>query len=323
MIRFLTAYNNGPLTLAARIIWIQYHANHGEVATNFPALAAVRGGLDINQVVYDTYMKYNNGRIFMNIEYDWFRTDYYWLSNNGVGGSPPRYDEGYLWFSEVGGFTGPVKMSFLHAISSGRVLNSGNVTKNYRPNAINNQATEGYQYLMFNTFAGGNNGGWNEMDFNATADEVGKMTDAFCLAARVDYAVASNLNVYGTYMWAHRLEKAGFYKGGTLSTGAAATPVQRQTFVLQNFHAASGEVGGPINPYVDDGFIGWEATLGFDWKLLENFTFSTKYAYWQPGEWFEQAYQAVGMRNGTAVTNALVKGRAPIMALWSSLVVKF
>jgi hypothetical protein len=262
-------------------------------------------------------MKYNNGRVFTNLEYNWVTAN---LMRAGVA---DLHDEAYAWFSEAGAFAGPAKVSLLYAISSGRVLNNDNVTKRYRPLAINDQALRGYQYLMFDTYAGGINGGWNATDINFTTNEVGKMTDAYCFAGRVDYAVASNLNIYGTYMWAHRLERAGFYKGGVLSTGAAASAAQRQAFVAQNFGAASGEVGGPINPYVDDGFLGWETNLGFDWKLLENFTFSMKYAYWKPGEWFEQAYQAIGMFNGAAVTNAVVKDRAPIMGLWASMVVNF
>lgn len=315
-------YDNGPLSFGAANIWIQYHGNHREVLNNFgSAVAAVRGGLDLNLMMYGMFMKYNNGRVFTNLEYYWVVADLYWLANNGVGGTIPRHDEGYLWFSEAGAFAGPAKVSLLYAISSGRVLNNGNPNnKNYRPLAINNQALEPYQYLMFNTYAGGINGGWNSTDINFTADEVGKMTDAYCFAGRVDYAVASNLNVYGTYMWAHRLERAGFLAGGRASTGGVGntTVAAAQDWKVANIPGAVNP-----NPYVDDGFIGWEVNAGFDWKLLENLKWSFKYAYWQPGEWFDQAYQAVGMRGGAPVTDALVKGRAPIMGLHTNLVVNF
>jgi len=314
-------YDNGPMSFGAAYFWFMHHLNHNEIANVFGAnTAAVRGAMDINFEFWGGYFKYNNGRVFCNLEYDWATANLYWMTNNGVGGAAPRHDEAYMWFSNAGAFAGPAKVSLLYAIASGRVLNTGNVTKNYRTFAINNQAIEPYQYLLFNTYAGGNNGGWDANEVNLTPDEVGKMTDAYCFAGRVDYAVASNLNVYGTYMWAHRLERAGFLAGGRASTGAAgnATAAAAQAWKILNIPGAVAP-----NPYVDDGFLGWEVDLGFDWKLLENFTWSLKYAYWQPGEWFDQAYQAVGMRGGAAVTDALVTGRAPIMGLWTNMVVNF
>ncbi|MGB9616121.1 MAG: hypothetical protein ACPL7J_02265 [Desulfomonilaceae bacterium] len=299
----LLTYENGPLSVGGGwVVWIMYHGNRRETGFN---------SYDLDLALWNVYLKYNNGRVFTNLEYNWLTDN---ITRSGVA---DLHDEAYAWFSEAGAFAGPAKVSLLYAISSGRVLNNNNVTKRYRPLAINDQALRGYQYLMFDTYAGGINGGWNATDVNFTPNEVGKMTDAYCFAGRVDYAVASNLNVYGTYMWAHRLERAGFYKGGLLSTGAAATAQQRAAFIAQNFGT------GAINPYVDDGFIGWEVNTGFDWKLLENFTWSFKYAYWKPGEWFEQAYQAIGMVNGAPATNAVVKDRAPIMGISTSLVVNF
>jgi len=326
-------YDNGPLSFGGANIWVQYHFNASQLGwTGAANTTYIR---DQNLMLYNIFMKYNNGRVFTNLEYNWFMLDQYnSIYQPTTGNTQNVHQEGYLWFSEAGAFAGPAKVSLLYAISSGPVLNNGYVDssitnqgrqdKVYTALAINNQVIDGYQYLMFNTYAGGNNGGW-QTGLNFTADEVGKMTDAYCFAGRVDYAVASNLNVYGTYMWAHRLERAGFYKGGILSTGAAASAAQRQAFVLNNFGAPSAEVDPVhgINPFVDDGFLGWETNLGFDWKLLENFTFGMKYAYWQPGEWFGQAYQAVGMQSGALSTTAFVKGRSPIMGLWASMVVNF
>ena len=56
-----------------------------------------------------------------------------------------------------------------------------------------------------------------------------------------------------------------------------------------------------MNPYVDDSNLGWEAQLGVDWKLLENMSVMTRYAYWQVGPWFDQAYAVVGINNGAAL----------------------
>ena len=39
------------------------------------------------------------------------------------------------------------------------------------------------------------------------------MGDAFALAARIDYAAAANLNLWGSYIHARRAEKNGYYAG--------------------------------------------------------------------------------------------------------------
>jgi hypothetical protein len=74
---------------------------------------------------------------------------------------------------------------------------------------------------------------------------------------------------------------------------------------------------------VDDGFIGWEANVGVAWKLLEGLNMFVRYAYWQPGEWFDQAYQAVGMRAGAPVTDALIRGRDAIHAVNGTFTINF
>jgi hypothetical protein len=74
---------------------------------------------------------------------------------------------------------------------------------------------------------------------------------------------------------------------------------------------------------VDDGYLGWEANIGVDWKLLEGMNMHVAYAYWQPGDWFTQAYRAVGMRGGAAVEDGLVAGRDAIQAINGSLMINF
>ena len=183
-----------------------------------------------------------------------------------------------------------------------------------------------YQFLMFETYAGGNN------QFNA--DGTGQMGDAIALGGRLDYAVAANLNMFGTFLYAKRLERNGDYAGsyntGITTTGVASVAPTGAT------GAASPNIAGAqawkqqttgiagLNPYVDDNLIGWEAQGGVDWKILEGMTWNVSYAYWQPGSWFNQAYRAV-----TATPSGLVGGdmwmsdRSAIQSLRSSFVIDF
>ena len=64
---------------------------------------------------------------------------------------------------------------------------------------------------------------------------------------------------------------------------------------------------------MSDGFLGWEANVGVDWKLLEGMTAYFRYAYWQPGDWFIGAYQTRGFVGGAARPSLL--GNATIDAI--------
>jgi hypothetical protein len=80
---------------------------------------------------------------------------------------------------------------------------------------------------------------------------------------------------------------------------------------------------GPYNPYVDGGFIGWEMGFGLDWKLLEGVMFRARYAYWQPGDWFDQAFFAVTNSFYGLQGRGQMTGRSPIHATSTSFFVEF
>lgn len=159
------------------------------------------------------------------------------------------------------------------------------------------------------------------MDFTFVADERGMMTDAYCYAGRLDYAIASNLNLWVSYIWAHRLERAGTFFGQYQSSGSLAAGSIPN---LQQFYALAGRSFGTGHDYVSDGFIGWEMNVGTHWKLLENVTLKARYSYWQPGGWFTEAYQSVVlMPGGEAVTAGVLHSRDAIHAVRTSLSIEF
>lgn len=334
----LMTYDAGDLSLGCGSIWQLGHINRNEIvkavgAGTLPTAVAApiffpAGAIDLDALINLAYMKYFNGRFFLNAEYAWANVNLHFSSINNLFGRVPQYREVYHWFSEAGVVAGPAKLTGLYALASGLVNNNGNASKSYRPWAINYQAMQPYQFLMFDTYAGGNNGGWAPTDVTFVSDDHGMMTDAYCYAARLDYAVASNLNFWGSYIWAHRLERAGTFAGQFNAWGG---PGNGNVAAAQAWKAlATGGVAANLNPYVDDGFIGWEANLGVDWKLLEGMTAYFRYSYWQPGEWFEQAYQAVGVLPGGGFAptlgsplGAIVKGRDAIQAFQGSLLIDF
>jgi hypothetical protein len=342
---YALTYDAGAVSLGALWIWRQTHLKRGglpivssvniafnpftgspswryyNMPNNSPVPELATPSLDQNLLVNLLFFKFNNGRLFANAEYSWANIDVYFPTPvlTGFPGTSPLHVEANHFFSEFGLYAGPSKLSLMYALASGPVLNSGNPTKAYFAYPINYQAMEPYEFLMFNTYAGGNNGGWNANDLTFVSDEHGMLSDGYAFAARLDYAVASNLNAYGSYIWAHRLERAGFLNGQVWDTGNGTQSVTS----IPPGVAFLGQYGGST-PFVPDGYIGWEANIGLDWKLLENLTFKTRYSYWQPGDWFNYAFQAWGTAPGGGVRDGvIVKGRSPINALQVSVLANF
>jgi len=336
---YFVTYRNGPLEIGFGPIWQLRHQGEGVGPGGLPAGSSA-GIADVTLTDYQIYFKYFNGRFFANGEYAWNMinatpallgtTGSIVLANSGA---TQTHTETYNVFAETGVVLGPSKISLLWVQSSGPVLNNGwfalgainPVTagvlgvagagrnpKAYGIRAINYQALEPYEYLMFYTYAGGT------QTFHA--DGTGQMADAYAFAGRYDHAVASNLNIYGSYIWAHRLEKAGTWLGQFSTTGL------NRTFLDVNALRAAY---GRTSPFVEDGFIGWEANFGVDWKLLEGLTFKTRYSYWQPGDYFKEAWQAVGLFGGAVVpagttgVGALYVSRDPIQCVQGSILIEF
>ncbi len=327
---YLFTYQNGNFEAGGGPILQNLHAKNYYDGSK----ALGRGGYDQRLANWTAYTKYNNGRFFFNAEYDWTTISVNTAAvNSNYTGTPaqnnalaPKHSEYYHWLVELGAMAGPAKATLMAATASGPVLNNPNPTKSYGSWPINYQAMEPYEWLMFTTYGGGNDAFTGLLVPN---DGHGMMTDAFCYAGRLDYAIAANLNLWGTYMWAHRLEKQGYLFGGKNSNGAPAAnnDANIAAFAANAGRASStmqvGGVTGATYGYVSDGYLGWEANLGVDWKLLENLNMYFRYAYWQPGDWFKEAYQTRGIRGGAVSVNNPMDSRDAINAFHGSLQINF
>jgi hypothetical protein len=298
-IGLITQYDSGTGELGVGLFKERAHLSKG--------YATVRSNLDHDFLQGLAWGKFNNGRIFLNAEYSWTDASLRRSHRDDPGSVPKQSFEGYHCFSELGFFVGPLKTTFMWAQSSGPVLTGRsdappdtypNPTKVYVPLNVNYQALEPYDYLMFQGYGGGNAFARGSIHYTPmNADGTGEMGDAYAFGGRVDYAVAANLNVWGSYLWAHRLERHGFYAGqaGSVITDSKDfldngtgdfTPAAAQLWKSRN------GFGSHANPFPDNGFLGWEMGAGINWQLLEGVTLRMRYAYWQPGPWFDQAYKA-------------------------------
>jgi hypothetical protein len=255
------------------------------------------------------FVKYDNGRLFFNAEYSFFKSTVRHqpsLSGLDQNGGPPSvggvagagsvfqttYTDCDRVAVECGLYAGPAKATLFWAWMSGPDRRHGVLIDrqghalwlaprngplgsgvdeasllNLHPNASNAGIFVPYSYLLiFNYGTGGNY-------FNIQGD--GQVNDANIYAARLDYAVAANLNVWSSFLWADRVSHG--YGWGFIAPGAGGAAYTR----LGNYTTPA--------PAIPDSNLGWECNVGMAWGLLEGLVFSGRFAYWQPGNWFKYA----------------------------------
>jgi hypothetical protein len=247
------------------------------------------------------YVKYNRGGFFFNGEAAWLYWTDRWHADplQAVGFPNTRYVEQWRFAAEWGWVLGPAKMSFLQAWTPGPDRRNGTLIGK-QPAAFVHHANFDrylgnfglfvpYGYLLARDYGAGLNAydlsGW------------GYMRDAFVLASRLDYAVASNLNFFLSYLWAERTSNG--YSWGCIGPNAArgGFPQSPDGNVDLNLNRY------PDSPNIPDRSLGSEVMLGLDWKLLEKWILAINVSYWKPGDWFSYACidrSVPGWETGTA-----------------------
>ena len=287
------------------------------------------------------YMKYNDGRFFLNAELDWInRTAKWQRSYNGQFSEPygwwvdpidgsgsvfrPLYTESLRFMTEFGAFSGPVKLSFLYSFIPGPDRRHG-VLIDRQPMAVdlfrpgqdlviwqqrygNTTVFRPYSLILSTSYGAG----LGARDYGND----GFMVDASVFAMRMDYAVASNLNVYGSVFHANRVSHGqgwGYIRPYATGDGLhfdgirviygplpSPPPVSRRSLTF----AADW-------PAIPDNDLGWEFDIGMDWKLLDTWTLSLYGGYFKPGKWFSYACIDKAMPNWQNPTSTNMWGANP------------
>ncbi len=285
-------YNNGPFQAGILAAYGGYHIGPEAQLRGAPVPPLVPApdfGQDSGYFHGTVYEKYNNGRFFFNSEAAWL----YWEDRlSGVGAfnhlPNPRDTEQWRYMAETGVFCGPAKLSFLYAWTPGPDRrNSALIGKQsaafvwhptYDTLLGNFDVFRPYSFILSYNYGGGFNA------YNLSLD--GYLRDAWVLGARLDYAVAANLNVFGTFLWAERT--ANGYGWACIAPNDALMPAQ---FVPT---ANDGNIQFAVNgaagsPNIPDTALGWEVNAGVDWEWLEGWTLEFLAGCWQPGKWFSYA----------------------------------
>lgn len=338
-------YSAGPLELGALWEYARWQVHPESLIGQDGLTAAERLDARRNFIPYDfslnsaiVYLKYANGRFFFNAEADIMesmtrrRPPAAGLYNgsthvDNVAGAGNLWQTGHVqanrFYVETGAYTGPSKLTGLFAWVDGYdrrhgvlidkqgtglwlgppragLVNTAYGLANWLDEAPNGLIFYAYSYLLVFNYGGANS------HFNVQGD--GYLVDAIAYAARIDYAVASNLNIWGSFFTANRQSKG--YGWGYLSLDEEGNVAYER----------QGSYNDPA-PAIPDSDLGWEIGAGVDWQLLEGVMLSTRFAYWQPGKWFNYACRSrenPGWNNPNAANNwGTVPDRYidPVMAL--------
>jgi hypothetical protein len=297
-------FSNGPLSAGILGAYGSYHIGP-EADLRGPNEMPLIVPLDSDLFHGTVYEKYNNGRFFLNSELAWL----YWTDRFGsnpatnspmiqpVAGAPrfprgpqTRYIQQLRAAVETGVIAGPAKVSFLSLWSPGPDRRNG-MYIDRQPAAFVRHPTYdtrlgNYSLIVPYSFIFAYNYGSGVHGYNLSGD--GYILDAFVLAGRLDYAVAANLNLFGSFFWAQR--NSDGYEWGCLrpeiddethrATGninfARVTP---GSFMSQN----------DLTQNITERSLGYEVGLGVNWKILEGWTCGINVNYWVPGKWFSYA----------------------------------
>ncbi|MBM3303449.1 MAG: hypothetical protein FJY85_26315, partial [Deltaproteobacteria bacterium] len=187
------------------------------------------------------FIKYFAGRLSLNAEAAWV----YWTDRFHAGvlqpfiGPPnPRYVEQWRYMVELGLTAGPARLSLLHARCPGPDRRNGTMIDRQPAIFVRHPTFERYlansdvfiPYSYIFTYNHGSGLNAYSLSWN------GFVRDALVFAARLDYALASNLHLYGSFFYANRTSNGYSWASIGPNLGAGAFPNSRDGDLDFNFN---------------------------------------------------------------------------------------
>jgi hypothetical protein len=245
------------------------------------------------------YLIYNNGRFFFKTELDWFNRIFRFQGSqdgkffgqdeyddkSGRSRFAPRYWESWRYMAEAGAHCGPFAGRIFYSFMPGPDRRHG-IYIDRQPFVLEfpQQALglfDPYSSLLSFRFGSGMNA-------------PGHISDASVFAFKLDYLLASNLLIEGSFLKAIRNSHGypmGFIRPDT------TTPNNFGRVVYGEPPGSRYEAPAPSIPDRD---LGWEAMAGMVWELMDGWAIKAQMAYWQPGRWFNYACIDKGVLNWNA-----------------------
>jgi hypothetical protein len=238
------------------------------------------------------FLKYNNGRLFFNTELDWFNRIFrfqrslsgffgpdpeFYTDGSGRSRFAPLYRESWRFAAETGTWCGPVGMRFLYAFLPGPDRRHG-ILIDRQPFIQDTTQSPMYFFDPYSILF--------SYRFGAGVNAPAQISDATVLGAKVDYALAANLVVEGSFLQAYRTSHG--YGWGYIRPDFA-------NFGQLDYNIRG--VFGSSPPAIPNNNLGWEASIGVRWRLLEGWDTAFRFSYWKPGKWFNYACVDRGVPN--------------------------
>jgi hypothetical protein len=303
LLAFVT-FTGGPLNAGILGMYGKYHI--GPEATLKDTKINYQAALDAEYTHGATYLKYFDGRFFLNAEVAWVnwrdRQSYSGPNSSNIPIGPEeipgswrfpatRYTEQWRYVVEGGVVAGPAKIALMHAWTPGSDRRAGIFIDRQQGMFVwhptydrligNYFLFRPYSYLFAYTYGGGLNA------YNFSID--GYPRDASILASRIDYAVASNLNISASFFWAERTSHG--YGWGCIypqDRDPLTDELEPSGQIEINLNGYASRLKRPA-PNIPDRSLGYEIMTGLDWQLLEGWKLSVTAACWFPGKWFNYA----------------------------------
>lgn len=290
-------YGDGPLEVGALGRWVYYNRVHawpqptGTIRDDMTAsfardfLFAPRvlgdGSSQVVVPIYGdvmlftmpVYVKYFNGRFFGNFE---ITPQYIRAQRDGgrvISGRP------LAWFAELGAMCGPAKLSLAAMRRSGHDRQGGqlDLVSGTGTNLTVSPVSDTWSsYLIFNGVEDVTKPYFALISYYGTGNDsfavnTGECTfkDFLAYAGRLDYALASNLNLYATYAYMRRASSSAT-SWGQYTGGVDVAPIRGST--------------------VPDNNIGQEIDCGFQWQLLDGFKLDSRFCYLKWGKWINWSH---------------------------------
>lgn len=298
-------YDSGPMSLG--VLNQAYAFTLGPEALNDPADRRRFLPQRLEAMLGAAFLKYFAGGIFLNAELDWYYENNC-LQPNANGNLTPAfspivvqgaltanpllfrksYVEHMRCMVEFGLMIGPAKLSAIWSRIPGPDMRGGIVIDRqssfYDDLLTNTGLFMPYSMILVNGYGTGNN------SLSAITNS-GYLSDANAYGARLDYALAANLNCFATFFWADRVAQGytlGFIRPARDTDIPDPTPVTNGVATGFVEYIRNGSLADPA-PLVPVRHIGYEVDCGFGWKLFEGYTLNANFGIFQPGDWFKFA----------------------------------
>ncbi len=279
-------YSNGPLYV--QLVSDSYLQPLSQTTNARGAALTPPSTVSTNDVIrYRTVaaVKYFNGRFFFNGEMVWFNT---WNSGRQVAPIPTNPANNalpvnqnvdanaWIYGVETGGVCGAAKFAANYVRATGDDPSTRFTSEDAvaGQQGVSSAYMKDWGYLMYWLYGTGTC--WD-------ADGYGQPTNFHHVGIKLDYAAAANLNIWGMFSNAWRDQPNAYRLGGDYVSGIR--PFTNNDILT----AQTGGFAGHAVPN-DKRHIGWEVDAGINWKLLENLTWNTTLAFWQPGPWWGAAF---------------------------------